>query len=211
MVQGVCWVGLGASLQDDRIIVKARLAEMGPQLLEGPHWWVPSWSGCHPPRTYVAAGPVPRERPFREDLTVQSSPNVPGFLSTPSLTAMLLRTATNRSGTAVKKLKVLNLLSPRLMIRTAWELLPWRIFLSVSYFLLNHSTVVRMITAHRRVYTPQTMAVLFPSFTSTVMLWESLSFPSEEEPEGQRGCSPPKLYAASDLGGSCTPVCVCLT
>lgn len=96
----------------------------------------------------------PQERPFREDLTVQSSPNVPGFLSTPSLTAMLLRTATNLSGTAVKKkLKVLNLLSPRLMIRTAWELLPWRIFLSVSHFLLNHSTAVRMITMHRRVYT----------------------------------------------------------
>ena len=113
----------------------------------------------------------PQERPFREDLRVQSSPNVPGFLRTPSLTAMLLRTATNLSGTAVKKkLKVLNLLSPRLVIRTAWELPPWRIFLSVSYFLLNHSTVMRMITTQRRIYTPQTMAVLLPSFTSTVML-----------------------------------------
>lgn len=63
MPQGVCWVGLGASLQDDRVIVKARLAEMGPQLLEGPHRWAPSRSGSHPPRTYVAAGPIPKKDP----------------------------------------------------------------------------------------------------------------------------------------------------
>lgn len=98
-------------------------------------------------------------------------------------------------------------MSLRLVVRTAWKL-RWQIVLSVPYFLLNRFVVVMLTTVYCHVHMPWTLAVLFPGFISIIMLRESLSLPPEEEPEGQRGCSSPKLHAARDLGGTCSSVCV---
>lgn len=89
----------------------------------------------------------------KQDLRVQSSPNVPGFLS-PSLADGRTPKDSNKSKESSclkkKKLKVLNLLSLRLVVRTAWKL-HWQLLLSVSWFLLNHFTVVTAITTYRHV------------------------------------------------------------
>lgn len=111
-----------------------------------------------------AAGLVPKARP------PQRRPESAGFVSSASLTATLLRTATNISVTAVTEtLSVSNLLSLRLVVRTAWEL-PWQIFLCVWYFFLNHLRADMMDTAHGHIHAPWTVAVLSPSFSSMIML-----------------------------------------
>ena len=102
---------------------------------------------CHPPRTCVAARPVAKTPPCpREDLRVQSL-HMPRFLSTPSLTAMLLRTATNSRGTAVRKLQALNSSSLRLAVRTAWKR-RWQTSLSVLCF--SSDDEHRVIATHPR-------------------------------------------------------------
>ena len=125
----------------------------------GPHCrrdqrWAPAWSGCHPARTVLWLGLGPRPSPPKQDLRVQSSPNVPGFLS-PSLADGRTPKDSNKSKESSclkkKKLKVLNLLSLRLVVRTAWKL-HWQLLLSVSWFLLNHFTVVTAITTYRHVH-----------------------------------------------------------
>lgn len=116
---------------------------------------------------------------------------------------MLLRTATNSNGTAVKKARVLNLLSLRLVVRTAGKR-RWQTFLSVC------TSAAMMITASLRIHAVDCGCAL-PKLHLHRNALRAANIPSEDEPEGQRGCSPTKLYVARDLGRTCARVCVSLT